>query len=150
MTRTAYLIMILIIAMPLTGCLNNASSDEDDVQGEQSEIKAQEPVGQDGANDSDNFTNISGLNGDNGNDGFDGQDGVDSIIDNASDEIILEFNENAILGSWRSPMKHNTVTLRSQLGSCVEHNSWVRTNESAMMEMMNETNQNTYAAHIGG
>ena len=150
MTRTAYLIMILIIAMPLTGCLNNASNDEDDVQGEQGEIKAQEPVGQDGANSSDDFTNISGLNGDNGNDGFDDQDGVDSIIDNASDEIILEFNENAILGSWRSPMKHNTVTLRSQLGSCVEHNSWVRTNESAMMEMMNETNQNTYAAHIGG
>jgi len=142
--------MILIIAMPLTGCLNNTSNDEDGVQEEQGEVGAQEPVGQDGANGSDNFTNVSGLNGENGNDGFDDQDGVDSIIDNASDEIILEFNENAILGSWRSPMKHNTVTLRSQLGSCVEHDSWVRTNESAMMKMMNETNQNTYAAHIGG
>ena len=62
----------------------------------------------------------------------------------------IEFDENAILGSWRSPMKHNSVTLRNQLGSCVEHDAWVRTNESAMMEMMNETNQNTYAAHVGG
>ena len=67
-----------------------------------------------------------------------------------SNGTIIEFNENAILGSWRSPMKHNSVTIRSQLGSCVEHDAWVRTNESAMMEMMNETNQNTYAAHVGG
>ena len=33
--------------------------------------------------------------------------------------------------------------------SCVEHDAWVRTNESAMMEMMNETNQNM-SAHVGG
>ena len=35
-------------------------------------------------------------------------------------------------------MKHNSVTLRSQLGSCTEHDAWVRTNQSAMMEMMNQ------------
>jgi|TARA_B100001540_G_scaffold254916_1_gene231927 hypothetical protein len=73
-----------------------------------------------------------------------------SDIDSDTDEITIQFDENAILGSWRSAMKHNTVTLRSQLGSCAEHDAWVRTNESAMMEMMNNTNQNTYVAHIGG
>ena len=67
-----------------------------------------------------------------------------------SEQTTVQFDENAILGSWRSPMKHNTVTLRSQLGNCIEHDAWVRTNESAMMEMMNNTNQNTYVAHIGG
>ena len=71
-------------------------------------------------------------------------------VETDSDEITIDFDQDAILGSWRSPMKHNSVPLRNQLGSCVEDDAWVRTNESAMMEMMNDTNQNTYVAHIGG
>ena len=71
-------------------------------------------------------------------------------IETESDEIIIDFDEDVILGSWRSPMKHNSVTQRSQLGNCAEHDAWACTNESAMMEMMNNTNQNTYVAHIGG
>ena len=73
-----------------------------------------------------------------------------SFICQPTSGITIDFDEDAILGSWRSPMKHNSVTLRSQLGSCTEHDAWVRTNQSAMMEMMNNTNQNTYVAHVGG
>ena len=73
-----------------------------------------------------------------------------SFICQPTNGITIDFDEDAILGSWRSPMKHNSVTLRSQLGSCTEHDAWVRTNQSAMMEMMNHTNQNTYVAHVGG
>ena len=53
------------------------------------------------------------------------------------------------MGSWRF-RETQFWTLRSQLGSCTEHDAWVRTNQSAMMEMMNNTNQNTYVAHVGG
>ena len=73
-----------------------------------------------------------------------------SFICQPTNGISIDFDVDAILGSWRSPMKHNSVTLRSQLGSCTEHDAWVRTNQSAMMEMMNNTNQNTYVAHVGG
>ena len=200
MKHIAYLIIILVVMMPLSGCLDNANSGEDGIDGEQGEIGPQGPAGQDGVNGSDGAAGIDGVDGQNGIDGQDGTDGIDGLnslielvnetagdncehggirvnsglddnrdgilqseeiddfsficqptnIETESDEIIIDFDENAILGSWRSPMKHNSVTLRSQLGSCAEHDAWVRTNESAMMEMMNNTNQNTYVAHIGG
>ena len=215
MKSAAYLIMILIMAIPLTGCLNNAENGEAGIQGEQGEIGPEGPPGQDGFNGNDGLNGTDGItgppgadgqngsdgadgiNGQNGTNGLDGADGLNSLIDlveeaagenckngglrvnsglddnrdgilqleeiddfsficqpsnmdNQSDGITVEFGEDAILGSWRSPMKHNTVTLTDQLGACVEHDAWVRTNESAMMEMMNDTNQNTYAAHVGG
>ena len=215
MKSAAYLIMILIMAIPLTGCLNNAENGEAGIQGEQGEIGPEGPPGQDGFNGNDGLNGTDGItgppgadgqngndgadgiNGQNGTNGLDGTDGLNSLIDlveeaagenckngglrvnsglddnrdgilqleeiddfsficqpsnmdNQSDGITVEFGEDAILGSWRSPMKHNTVTLTDQLGACVEHDAWVRTNESAMMEMMNDTNQNTYAAHVGG
>ena len=215
MKSAAYLIMILIMVIPLTGCLNNAENGEAGIQGEQGEIGPEGPPGQDGFNGNDGLNGTDGItgppgadgqngndgadgiNGQNGTNGLDGADGLNSLIDlveeaagenckngglrvnsglddnrdgilqleeiddfpficqpsnmdNQSDGITVEFGEDAILGSWRSPMKHNTVTLTDQLGACVEHDAWVRTNESAMMEMMNDTNQNTYAAHVGG
>ena len=188
MKQIAYLIITLIVMIPLSGCLDNASNGEDGFDGEQGEIGPQGPAGQDGINGSDGSAGIDGVDGIDGlnslielvnetagnncehggirvNSGLDdNRDGIlqseeiddfsficqPTNIETESDEIIIDFDEDAILGSWRSPMKHNSVTLRSQLGSCAEHDAWVRTNESAMMEMMNNTNQNTYVAHIGG
>ena len=126
--------------------------------------------GQDGANGSDGLNSLIDLlsepSGDNCEQGGlrinsgldDNRDGIlqteevddFSFICQPTNGITIDFDEDAILGSWRSPMKHNSVTLRSQLGSCIEHDAWVRTNQSAMMEMMNSTNQNTYVAHVGG
>ena len=61
----------------------------------------------------------------------------------------INFDEKALLGSWRSPMKNTNFSVDS-LGNCVDDESWLRTDSDSMIDMMDETGQNTYVAHISG
>ena len=50
----------------------------------------------------------------------------------------------------RSPMKHTNNSIQN-LGPIVfRMGSWLRTDANLMMEMMENTGQNTYIAHISG
>ena len=46
-------------------------------------------------------------------------------------------------------MKNTNFGIDS-LGNCVDDGSWLRTDANSMIEMMDETGQNTYVAHISG
>ena len=61
----------------------------------------------------------------------------------------IDFDARALLGSWRSPMKHTNQSIQN-LGNCIRNESWLRTDANLMMEMMENTGQNTYIAHISG
>ena len=61
----------------------------------------------------------------------------------------IDFDERALLGSWISPMKHTNNSIQN-LGNCVQNGAWLRTDANLMMEMMENTGQNTYITHISG
>jgi len=76
-------------------------------------------------------------------------DGLNYSVEEEYTPTIINFDEKALLGSWRSPMKNTNISI-DNLGNCVEDESWLRTDSDSMIDMMDETGQNTYVAHISG
>ena len=99
MKRAGYLLIILLLTMPLAGCIGDAENGEAGIQGEQGEIGPEGPSGQDGINGNDGLNGSdgipgppgidgqngndgeNGMNGQNGTNGSNGDDGLNSLID---------------------------------------------------------------------
>ena len=52
---------------------------------------------------------------------------------------------------WAPGVSHEEYKFSvDSLGNCVDDESWLRTDSDSMIDMMDETGQNTYVAHISG
>ena len=81
--------------------------------------------------------------------GWNSESGISFMEEGNYASTSIDFDERALLGSWRSPMKHTNNSIQN-LGNCVQNGSWLRTDANLMMEMMENTGQNTYITHISG